>query len=334
MSYALSRALIETVIRKGIKDIKESPDRSIRNLIDMGLNFSGGRFQKDFFTAAQTMLQNENSAYYRFIADRVAHTDTEKIVTLGLNIGCNSCTMGADRIRELEKICGFNIPWSVSFTVTDFEHHREDYTSLVRQGEKLGIYNWVIYSDDCINNLIEFADGFKDCSFILCCRPGDITPCVTDEAENVNNIMFAVYHSDGVENACSMLRAAGFVYAVLHIYGENDLQAILNGEFICDTDVLYPSFTGFIADKSCSEKTRQTVYQYITETRSSQRYATVLWDMINDSRFVDSIISDDYCSVWFDGDGYMMSDNDADKDSICNIFRQPLKEILAASFPK
>jgi len=334
VSYALSRAMTEAVIRKGIKDIKESPNRSIRNLIDMGLNFSGGRFQKEFFTAAQTMLQNENSAYYRFIADRIAHTDENKIVALGLNIGYNSCTMGADIIRCQEKLYGFNIPWSVSLSVTDYEQHQCEYISLVEQGNQLGIYNWVIYCDDCINNIVELADRFKNNAFIICCKPRDITLCVLDEAEKINNVMFTVLHTDGVENACRMLRENRVVYSVLHVYSENDLHDVLNGEFLCDTDVLNPAFTGFIADESCSEMTKQMVYQYITDTRSRQQDATVVWDMIKDSEFVDSIISDGCCSVWFDGNGYMMGDKNAQKKSSCNIFRQPLRDILKTSFPK
>ena len=63
MEQTMSRLLIETVVKRALEDIKESPERGIRNLIDMALQFSEGRFQREFFTSAQAMLQNENSAY-------------------------------------------------------------------------------------------------------------------------------------------------------------------------------------------------------------------------------------------------------------------------------
>lgn len=63
MENSMSRFITGSVVKRTLKDIKDNPERSIRNLVDMALQFSGGRFQQDFFTTAQTMLQNENSAY-------------------------------------------------------------------------------------------------------------------------------------------------------------------------------------------------------------------------------------------------------------------------------
>lgn len=86
MGENVSRILIETIVKKTLSDIKESPERSIRNLVDMALNFSEGRFQQHFFTAAQTMLQNENSSYYDLIRDIVFHVDSQRILTFGMNV--------------------------------------------------------------------------------------------------------------------------------------------------------------------------------------------------------------------------------------------------------
>ena len=69
MNHTISRVLIETVVKKALRDIKDSPERSIRNLVDMALQFSNGRFQKEFFETTQTMLQNEDSAYYLLVRD-------------------------------------------------------------------------------------------------------------------------------------------------------------------------------------------------------------------------------------------------------------------------
>ena len=113
MKNNLNRALIEATIRNSIKQIKNDPERNMRNLIDMALSFSNGRFQKHFLEAAQTMLQNETSCYYKIIPDLVANSDAERIVTFGMNIGYNGCTLGARTIRELEAKEHFTIPWSI-----------------------------------------------------------------------------------------------------------------------------------------------------------------------------------------------------------------------------
>ena len=110
MNHDLSRTLIETIVRKTIADIQEAPKRSTRNLVDLALNFADGRFQSQFFASAQAMLQNEDSAYYTLIPDVVASTDTDRLVTFGLNIGYNSCTLGARRIRELSSGSNITFP--------------------------------------------------------------------------------------------------------------------------------------------------------------------------------------------------------------------------------
>ena len=103
MSAVFPQILIETIVRKAIRDIRDSPKRSTRNLIDMALNFSEGRFQSRFFEMAQSMLRDENSAYYRLIPDMVVNVDTEKIIHFGINLGYNSCTAGAKKNPDAGK---------------------------------------------------------------------------------------------------------------------------------------------------------------------------------------------------------------------------------------
>lgn len=49
MENNISRILIETTVRQTLKGLNEDPKRSIRNLVDMALYFSEGRFQRHFF---------------------------------------------------------------------------------------------------------------------------------------------------------------------------------------------------------------------------------------------------------------------------------------------
>ncbi len=56
MDTITSRVLIETVVRKALVDIKETPERCTRNLVDMALHFCEGRYQRNFFECAKTML--------------------------------------------------------------------------------------------------------------------------------------------------------------------------------------------------------------------------------------------------------------------------------------
>jgi len=102
MDNDFSRALIEGIVRRSLRNMKDSPERSIRNLIDMALNFSEGQFQRSFFVSMQNTLRNEKGAYYGLIRDMAVTIDPDRLLSFGMNLGYNSCTMGAHTIREIE----------------------------------------------------------------------------------------------------------------------------------------------------------------------------------------------------------------------------------------
>ena len=48
----IARTLIQTVVRQKLNAIKSDPERSLRNLVDMGLSFAAGSEQKRFLQQA------------------------------------------------------------------------------------------------------------------------------------------------------------------------------------------------------------------------------------------------------------------------------------------
>ena len=113
----MTKVLVESTVRRTIKNIQKSPERATRNLIDLGLEFSNGRFQTGLFKQAQKMLQNRKSAYYDLVKNIVALVDQDIITTFGVNLGYNSCTKGARLIRDIEAKKGFNVPWALNLSV-------------------------------------------------------------------------------------------------------------------------------------------------------------------------------------------------------------------------
>ena len=144
-----SRIFIETMVRRAIHDLEDSPKRTLRNLVDLALQFSNGRFQTHFFQDAQTLLQNENSAYYDLFYDIVTHVDEERLVTFGMNVGYQSCTLGARKIRELEAENQIHIPWSMVLHIDDAVNGSklEQYHTMIEKGKSCGIYTWQIYTE-------------------------------------------------------------------------------------------------------------------------------------------------------------------------------------------
>lgn len=336
MEKGINELLIETTVKQAIKRIQNDPERSTRNLIDIALNFSNGRFQQKFLELLQKMLENKQSAYYRMIPDIMSNIDSKRITTFGMNVGYHSCTKGARIIREIEEISNFNIPWCISLEIDSISYweHRNYYHKLIEDGESLGIYTWFIYSSNNTSQILELAEIFPDSAFVYFCSPKEINYALLDEANNLYNIMFAVLYSDDIENACQLLRNRKFLYSVFYIYSENDTQNILNGQILEDLQTLHPAFSIFIADNTCSQDVRLNIYNYLHSSRLEQKYQTLSYDMVYDTLFIDEIISEDAIMIRFNIEGTCYSLSDSLSIYENSLFDQPLNEFLQTHFPK
>lgn len=339
INHALPRTLIETLVRKTIRELPKAPKRCTRNLVDMALSFADGRFQNRFFEKIQSLLRNSNSSYYELIPDVAAAVDTDRILTFALNLGYNSCTVGVKRIRDVEQKQHFSVPWSISLAISGSEYtKREDrYHALIRQGMALGVYTWMLYALDDPVCALKLAADFPECAFVLHCKPKQVDAELLAAAKPVSNFMFAIRHTDGVEDACRLLREHRFLYAVFYIYEDAQVPDILNGALLSDTASLHPAFTAFLAGKGCSHQARQAVHRYVSRMRDSQKCPTILWDSVGDSCLVDHVISKAACLSGFDPQGYLYTlrgQNGQLKRWEYNIFRQPLSDILSGVFPK
>lgn len=332
----ITRILIETTIRKVLKDMRDSPARSARNLVDLGLEFAQGRFQKHFLKVTSQMLQNSKSRYYDLMQDAVSNIDTEKLVTLGMNIGYNSCTVGAKTIREIEEKEGFNIPWSMHIEINEnkYINSPEKYHSIIKQGQELGIYTWFMYLSGNPENICEMFNQFPDCAFILFCSPTNVTKTFIDKVSKYDNVLITVKYGSGTEKACMSLRERKLPYSIYVSYSHSDAEYITSGDLVKSIQALHPLFTVMKSDFDCSEDVRNSVYNYVIEEREKQEHSTILWEWIYDHKYIDSVISEDDCFTMFNSEGHLVNVSDGTINDEFNIFEKELKEILCVNFPK
>ena len=332
MPNNLNRLLIENTVRKTINQIKNDPERGIRNVVDLALTFSNGRFQKHFLSLAQKMLSDEHSSYYRMIPEQLANIDTERLIAFGMNVGYNSCTYGAEKIRSIEKKEHFNIPWTIALSLSgaDYLERKASYRSLIEQGTELGIFTWNIFSLGNLYTLLEIVEAFPDCAFTIFCNPTEISRAILDEAANLNNVMFVIKYSEQTERACSLLRSGKFLYSVYVSYDEENVDSILCGDLLADTEQFSPSFTIFTASSRCSLlSTQDTVYEYIKTTRLQQSHRTIPFDMLHDVQYIDSIISNEAVTVSLNREGVLHPLSAAQSQEVPNsVFNYPLTDLL------
>lgn len=330
------RILTKTIVKRALKDSLESPERSARNLVDMALNFSRGRFQKNFFAAAQEILGNEQSAYYKLIRDISLTADPDRILTFGMNVGYTSCTVGAKRIRETERQQHFNIPWSVTL-FADPERNPEvvrAFPSVIRQGKELGIYTWLLFAENQPQELLPAVKDNPDCAFVLFCRGDEFTDALMDQADSLHNLLFAVRYEKAAEHVCEKLRERKYPYAVYAPYEKEDAGMITSGGMLCCMEALRPVFAFFLPDTSCPEYIQQVVYNYVCEARKSQKYRTIPIDLVYDNHAIDSVISDDACTAVFDSSGKLMREFCKVTEPGDSFLENRLSDIFRRSFPK
>ena len=334
MENSMSRLLIEATVRQTLKNLREDPKRSTRNLIDMALQFSQGRFQNRFFETAHTMLKNENSAYYPLIQDATRHIETEHLVRFGMNVGYNSCTWGAHRIRSNEQALGFNIPWTV-FLKLDDSFQTEAYRKVIAEGEHLGIYCWMLFPRHMdLRALFPLIKEFSNSAFFLFFPSGTVTEDLARDLVPLYNLMPVVRFDRAAKPACALLRDARLPYSLYYPYSQKDAARLTSGEMFGTAQKLHPIFTALIPGPDCSEQTRRLVYQAIIQARNEQRFETVAWELYRDTCCLDEIISDDACWIEFDSRGDLLSHDERPQRQCGNLFRQGLTSVIRQACPK
>ena len=328
--------LIETVVRRTLSDIRDCPERTIRNLIDMALHFAEGKFERDFFSIAQHMLEDEHSAYYDLIKDAAMNVDTERALRFGMNLGYNGCALGAKTIRENEEKHRFNIPWSLSLIVDSlrFGKLEDRYHDLIAQANSLGVYTFLIRAKGCMQDILSLIERHKNSAFVLLCRAEEITTSFISTLEDLPHTMVSVLMSKDADEACAMLRKHKYLYALEIPYGTENAAAITTGSAFDAAQTLHPAFTLLTPKSSCPESISHRVYESVQQAREEQQYRTIPLDIVHDFRVIDSIISNDACSACFDESGVLWVNPDQPQRSAGSVFDRSLFDILRETFPK
>lgn len=333
----MSRLLIETTVRQTLKGLQQDPRRSVRNLVDLALQFSRGRFQSRFFATAQTMLEKEDSAYYTLIQDAAAHIDAEHLVRFGMNLGYNSCTWGAQRIRANEASLGFNIPWAVLLSMEGPRclERLGRYHRVIAEGEGLGIYSWMLFAREMDPlELLPLVKEHPDSAFFLFCPPGTVDRAFAAAVTGQYNLMPVVCLDRRAEEACGLLRQARLPYSVWLSYAAPESEALTDGTVFARAASLHPVFTALLSAPACGAGTRAAVSRAAETARAGQTFATVPWELYTDTCRLDEIISEDACWACFDGRGELCLPGGARRAGAPGLFPGGLRAVLQKTYPK
>lgn len=333
MTVKTSRIIIKTFVKTALKDADESPERCTRNLVDMALHFSKGRFQQEFFEMARAMLNNENSPYYPLIEDTLRHMDKDKLIEFGMNLGYNGCTMGAHIVRKLKRTENINAPWLFFLNIdTSCDDLLSHYQTIFDQGKELGIYVYFLYTEKNPEKLLSLIEQNPDCAMILMCKSSSVTEDFAYAAESVNNMLIGVEYGDNTDTACLVLRDHRLLYSVYWRYTEEESETILSGSYARFAEEMHSPFVAVLSRPECSTPVRENVYKAVVGARVAQKYRTIPLDLFYDVERVGNIISPPSSVIGFDPSGVIYNIDSNGTPLKHNIFKESLKDILKESF--
>ena len=193
---AITRGIICSVVDRILKEAEHDPERAIRKLVDLGGQFVKGRFQSYFFDMVQTMLEDEESAYYDLARRVTTQVDREALKTLGVNLGYNGCTLGGRTIRMKEAAFGYDIPWALMFRMNgESALTGEEYEQIVQRAISFGVRSFIFYAED---GAVDFGILFhqcavhQNCAFLLALPSSALTPELVSEVCAAKNLMVAL----------------------------------------------------------------------------------------------------------------------------------------------
>ena len=291
----ITRGLIDFAVSQCLKNIKEDPYRSVRRLADLGRQFAKGRFQEELFSLFQRLLLNEESPYYEMLKQLISSVNTDTLKTIGINVGYNSWTCGASRLREItsETDCPHwlaEISLSPEMTVSQFKEHL---TQALAQGIYAFRLRMPAQSITADNRQLALVREFPDCTFFLDFTGTDCT--YSDDLLEItcscNNLAFILpFGSLQSRQLADLLHARQRIYGICSTYDDTDAADMITASHISEMLSWNSPLLFFLPADSCTKDNRLLVDNTILDARIHQTYPALLIDLEQDTDRIQQIL--------------------------------------------
>ena len=291
---AITRMLVENLADRYIPKLQFDPHRSIRKLVDLGECLSNGKTQKQFFQAAQKLLEKDSSPYYALVQRVISQFDARAIKTFGMNLGLNSWTALAGRkSREAAP------PWTLLFHLADTPDalSLDELTDLLRQSADAGIHTFLLWLDHsycAIDALMARLRGFSDCAFALFTSADLVNGDALKQAQQAHNLLLSVEDAPNAdpEPTTRALRSLRCPFALHTVYSTpSEAENILCGKWLERVNRLLSPFAFFFPGADCPEESHAAVREYAKFLRTAPQHPVFSMSLCADVADVDELIT-------------------------------------------
>ena len=181
------RAVVSKTIDGVLKYVNKHDDRTeaLLKLTDLSEKLMGDKFEKKVFDGARNLIHNPDAKWMKYTNKVLDEIDPHVAKMHALNLGYQAGFYGYSKTCEFEKEHGYRIPWIILMDPTsacnmhctgcwaaEYGHRMslsyEDLDSIVTQGEKLGIYFYMMTGGEPLmrkKDIVKLAEKHNKCMF-------------------------------------------------------------------------------------------------------------------------------------------------------------------------
>lgn len=316
LHHKIMYSTVATAIDRAAFHITKDPQRGIRSLADMGLQFAKGKNQTDFFKTAQKTIQNPHNPYNRLLTQVVQQVDLPIIKTFGANMGYVALSYGSAILRQNEKKYKTHLPWVVYEDLTSDqqgEHRGMPAAAMVRQANELGIYCFVLRTGKeqrALEQAVALANVNTYSAFFLIADASIITSHMAASIKKAKNIAVLVpmdtsEQTDPVVHRTMLtMKEQHLLYGYLATYKQEEPSTLLADGFLTQRQE-EGCTCGVYLDRCwpADDNEKSPLYRAICEARGPSGKPIVLFDWFHDTQYVGDLISKGSSPLYLENDG-------------------------------
>lgn len=291
--HKVMRGTVSIIINKAMRDIRSDPRRSIRNLVDLGENFSSSAVQKHFFSLARQVLKNPDNPYNDLVVDLVENVRPEVLRTMSLNFGYTALNYGAETIRRHQRELGFIIPWILVFRLggeTEQRLSAERISELAAEAVSLGIYTFAFEICDRrdLETVNSLCSRFGEAAFFVA-APAETLSGVRASASAVPNLVLLgdmTREEPKAQEVFRYLKEKGCFYGFYARYNEENAQRLMSETFLqnmCEYGCRIGAYVGGAGGTSSLEA---QMYRFVCEKRGKKGEPIFSLDFYRDTGYI------------------------------------------------
>ena len=296
--HKMMRSTVGAVVNRAIRDIQLDPKRSIRNLADMGENFSKSPAQKKFFEMTGDILKKPDNHYNELLVNMIQNVSADTIRTTSLNFGYTSLNYGAGILRENSK-GGKKIPWVLHFDCSAVQNafglSRMD--AIISDAVSLGIYTYIFQIDEAAERLPELMQICKnhgECSFFAAVFP-EIFQRIQQFTE-IPNLIYSVNVTGGegeddTDRALKVLHENKCFYGFHAYYTKENVEWLMSSRFTQRMTSGGCLFGAYVNTDINEKELEDQMYRYVCTKRGKKGEAPFVFDFGRDIRYIGDVIS-------------------------------------------